>query len=772
MATRPAPSLSEVESAFAKAMQDAGFLPGPIRADTDKFIRFDAPGDKAGKGNGYYKLKTGAYPVGWFGDWKDPSNQHQWFFADPNASPLSEKERAAIKREQARLKAEAAQAREAKQAEVAEDASRKWKNASSDVEGHPYLKAKGIEHPRGLRVYTAKDGVKLLTVPMFAFDMNGEPQLVNLQLIDGDGRKTFLKAGRKEGTFFSVKGGKTSYIAICEGVSTGFSVWEATDLSVVIAFDSGNLIPVAKYFARHRPMATLVIAGDDDAIAPDDWAERMPGKQWVNAGRVKAEAAAKAVGCRFILPVFAEGPARGRTDFNDLYQLEGRRAVANQILGALESVSPEEAEPGARVIEFDRGADETWRAKIPVTSNGHPDGANVEGVRLYIGNHRLLSGRLRFNQLTREMELDGNPLEDHHVAEFRRIMHADRFKAKKGDVQDEVEAEARRNAFDPLLDYLTGLKWDGKPRLDRWLTTHLGAEANEYTRLVGRRFLIGAVARANAPAIGIKLDSMLVLEGPQGLGKSTAMRYLFGDRFFVDELPDFHSKDSFIQLQGAWCVEVAELSALTKADVKDVKKFLSRLVDKFRPPYGRNTVQVVRRTVFVGTVNPEHGGYLRDQTGNRRFWPVECTAIDLAAVLRDRDQLWAEAVHAYRQGERWHLVEDEIGLASVEQDKRREKHPWEAVIADWADRHIVRRTTCSAVLAECLKIPADKLIPKHSRDVGACLRALGWEEKVERYGDDGKVAKVFRHPSLIEAEEKWGEGAIPGARGPQDDVPF
>jgi putative DNA primase/helicase len=117
-----------------------------------------------------------------------------------------------------------------------------------------------------------------------------------------------------------------------------------------------------------------------------------------------------------------------------------------------------------------------------------------------------------------------------------------------------------------------------------------------------------------------------VLEGEQGTGKSTALRYLFGDRFFIDHLPDFHSKDSFQQLQGAWCVEVAELSALSKADVKDVKQFLSRLVDKFRPPFGTLPIQVPRRTVFWGTVNPEEGGYLRDPTGARRFWPIETNA--------------------------------------------------------------------------------------------------------------------------------------------------
>jgi putative DNA primase/helicase len=177
---------------------------------------------------------------------------------------------------------------------------------------------------------------------------------------------------------------------------------------------------------------------------------------------------------------------------------------------------------------------------------------------------------------------------------------------------------------------------------------------------------------------------MPVLEGEQGTGKSTALRYLFGDRFFIDHLPDFHSKDSFQQLQGAWCVEVAELSALTKADVKDVKQFLSRLVDKFRPPFGRLPIQVPRRSVFWGTVNPEEGGYLRDPTGARRFWPIETTVIDTDAILRDRDQLWAEAVAAFIAGEKWHLDDDDdIADAKAEQAKRREVHPWEPVLEAW-----------------------------------------------------------------------------------------
>jgi putative DNA primase/helicase len=560
-----------------------------------------------------------------------------------------------------------------------------WKDADpAGVEGHAYLERKHISIARGLRLYSAMDGTALLAVPMWAFDMNGTPQLTSLQLIDGNGQKRFLKAGRVEGTFFSLKG-DTSIIIICEGVATGFSIWEATGLSVVCAFNSGNLIEVAKEFARHRPLAKIMIAGDDDAIASESWVEsnrqledegKSP-KPWTNVGRKKAEAAAKAIGCRWILPLFSDGPARSRTDFNDLHLIEGLEAVGAQVMGAFRSVDAEDTAPGAEIVEIDRLQDESWRSKIPVTSQSSPDGGNVEGVALYIANHKLLKGRIRFNTFTKEMELDGNPIEDYQVAEFRRLMHADRFKARKPDVLDEMVAEGRRNQYDPLLHYLQSLTWDQTPRMETWLTDYLGTTDTPYARAVGRKFLIGAAARAlNA---GVKMDTMLVLEGDQGIGKSTALRYLFGDRFFIDHLPDFHSKDSFMQLQGAWCVEVAELSALSKADVKDVKQFLSRLVDKFRPPYGSATIQVGRRCVFAGTVNPEEeSGYLRDPTGARRFWPVSCGEIDLPALLEWKHQLWAEAVAAYKSGEPWYLTDaEEIGAAKAEQEARREIDPWE-----------------------------------------------------------------------------------------------
>lgn len=740
MALLPVPNNHDVERAFYDAMTAAGFNPGPIQTDTREFVRFDAPGDKPGRGNGFYKLALGKFPVGWFGDWKS-GEQHQWQW--DYGRELTQCERKSIADEQRRLKAEAQIARETKWIEVSERASNLWKNGGAENPDHPYLKAKGIEIPRGIRTMQGYDGTQLLIVPMYAFDEFGNPRLMNLQTIGPDGFKRFLKAGRVEGCFFSLKG-DPSLIVICEGVATGFSIWMATGASVVCAFNAGNLVEVTKEFSRHRK-ATLLIAADNDAVPPDDWAERGGGRAWSNAGVKKAEAAAKAVGCRFVAAQFADGPARGRTDYNDLHRLEGLERVKSQILHMVYRGEAEPADPGATVIEgqFVTTDGGDWRSQMPMDRHGGPDANNVEAVALWVEHHGLLANRLSYNQLAHTVELDGKSMEDHHVAQYRRVMHGEHFKAKKQDIADEMLACARRNIHDPLADYLNSLKWDGKNRLSSILPSYFGTTDDDYHRSVGRKMMIGAVARALKP--GCKNDTMMVLEGGQGIGKSTAIRYLFQDRFFIDHLPDFHSKDSFLQLQGAWVIEVAELSALSKADVKDVKQFLSRVEDKFRPPYAKMTVALPRRCVFVGTVNPDDGGYLRDPTGARRFWPVECGEVRLPGILRDRDQLWAEAVQAFNAGEVWHLTEkDEIEHAVAAQVERREIDPWEsaliALIKD--DSHVLLSgLTIEAAMSRAARVPMDRQDARLRRRMGTALRAIGWADKVQWKG--GKAARVF-----------------------------
>lgn len=243
-----------------------------------------------------------------------------------------------------------------------------------------------------------------------------------------------------------------------------------------------------------------------------------------------------------------------------------------------------------------------------------------------------------------------------------------------------VHAVAREHSFHPIRAYLDSLKWDGIKRIDDWLTLHMGADTSEYVRAVGAKFLIGAVARVYRP--GVKNDTCPIFEGAQGLQKSTALRKLAGDNFFSDDIAELGSKDSVMQTRGMWIIELSELDAMSGSEKSRVKAFMSRQVDRIRPPYGRRVIEAPRECVFAGTVNKET--YLKDETGGRRFWPIKCGAIRIADLERDRDQLWAEARQRFQSGDTWWLDSKRLMEAAAEEaEARYEVDPGDELIADW-----------------------------------------------------------------------------------------
>jgi predicted P-loop ATPase len=287
---------------------------------------------------------------------------------------------------------------------------------------------------------------------------------------------------------------------------------------------------------------------------------------------------------------------------------------------------------------------------------------------------------------------------------------------------------ARDNSFHPVRDYLNGLHWDGVPRLNLMLTAYFGAAESKYTTAVGSRWLISAVARVYSP--GCKADHVLILEGRQGLMKSTGLRVL-GGSWFTDEIDAIGSKDAATQLQGVWIVELPELDAMSRPEVSRIKAFMSKSFDRFRPPYGKHAIRFERQCVFGGTVN--HRDYLRDETGNRRFWPVKCSAvtksgeIDIEGLKRDCDQLWAEAVARYRAGEKWWLESAElVASAEGEQEARFLTDAWESEIAGWV--RAKDWTTVGLVLA-WLGVDTPHQSQLEQNRVARCLKRLGWERK-------------------------------------------
>lgn len=249
------------------------------------------------------------------------------------------------------------------------------------------------------------------------------------------------------------------------------------------------------------------------------------------------------------------------------------------------------------------------------------------------------------------------------------------IKLGKNDVFDLVISQAKRRTINPPADYLRSLEWDTKRRLDMWLTYYLGAvsQPKEYLAAVGTKWLVAAVARLFEP--GYKFDHVLILEGRQGIGKSRTLENLAtfgGERYFIDQGLDIRNKDSLISLQGKVIFEMAELVSFKKAETEQIKNFITQSFDFYRPPYARNSRTRGRMFVIAGSTNPEEGaGYFTDVTGNRRYWPVACgDNIDAEAIIKDREQLWAEAVFLYHHGEQVWLSDDEMKLAEHEQKQR------------------------------------------------------------------------------------------------------
>jgi predicted P-loop ATPase len=216
------------------------------------------------------------------------------------------------------------------------------------------------------------------------------------------------------------------------------------------------------------------------------------------------------------------------------------------------------------------------------------------------------------------------------------------------------------------------------------LKTHFHTDDNEYVRAIGPRYLISAVARIYRP--GCKVDHILILEGPQGKLKSEALRTLaINDEWFTDRLSHVASKDAILETAGVLIVEIVEMDAVMKATSSAIKSFLTRRHDRFRPPYGKHAIRLPRQLVFAGTINPPAGGYLKDPTGARRFWPVACQGmIDREGLEKACSQLWAEAVHRFKAGACWWLETPELeALAAAEQAARLVSDAWEPPIREW-----------------------------------------------------------------------------------------
>jgi predicted P-loop ATPase len=397
-------------------------------------------------------------------------------------------------------------------------------------------------------------------------------------------------------------------------------------------------------------------------------------------------------------------------------------------------------------------ADDHWKAGCIFNQDGTKLKPNLtRNWALYLEHHRDMAGVLAFDEFRLRVMLmkpppwepkdepwTPRPIQDRDHSEAVMWLEMKGMTPKASQIVAVIEAVAQRHAFDPWREYLEGLKWDRTPRLETWLTYYLGVEDTPYARTVGVRWLVSSVARGLQP--GCKVDTMPILEGPQGAQKSKVVRVLY-DPFYSDNLSDIGSKDAKMEMQGVAGLEVAEMHKFSAAEVNEVKKFLSQQVDRFRPPYGRSIIEAPRRCIMIGTINPEGNAYLRDPTGARRFWPITVGKIDIEGIEADRDQLWAESVHLFKAGVPWWVQEDEQDAVVAEQEKRTDVDVWVDLIAPML---VGRKEIAQIDIIRELGIQAKDADWRHAGRIGRIMKKLGWSAHRDRRSGEDRV--VFRRP--------------------------
>jgi len=301
-----------------------------------------------------------------------------------------------------------------------------------------------------------------------------------------------------------------------------------------------------------------------------------------------------------------------------------------------------------------------------------------------------------------------------------------------------VQDTAWRNQVHPVRDYLASLEWDGRARLNRWLIDYGGAADNDYTQAVGSLVLIAAVRRVMRP--GCKFDELLVLESEQGQLKSTALRTLCpNDDWFTDDLPlNIDAKEVIEGTRGKWIIEASELSGFRASQMEHLKAMLSRQVDgPVRMAYARIAVEQPRQFIIIGTTNSHQ--YLKDATGNRRFWPVRILKFDVNALRRDRDQLWAEAFIREAKNESIRLDPKLYNLATTQQERRRIEDPWETILERKFPPGEKHRLTPDRIW-DALGIPVERRDDRANARVITVLQRMGFRRLSVR-DDDNKVCK-------------------------------
>ena len=455
------------------------------------------------------------------------------------------------------------------------------------------------------------------------------------------------------------------------------------------------------------------------------------------------------------------------------YQAMCELAVADKDVAAL--MSQERYQEAVQDFECVTAANDeapaNWMSKLAVSAQTGLPKATIDNVWIILEHDPLLKGKFAVNLFAGRGEVLGalpwddrtqrRPWDDNDNQGLYWYLERYHHITGSGKIDGALSLHSTAHAFNEVQDYLKGLKWDGMPRLDTLFIDYLGAADTPYTRAVTRKAFAAAATRAMAP--GSKYDTMLILAGPQGIGKSTLLDKM-SRGWFNDSIRTFEGKEASELLQGVWLVEVAELDAFRRTDIARIKQFLSLRSDRFRAAYGRHVKELPRCCVFFGTTNTKE--YLQDRTGNRRFWPVDVGIREATkSVWRDLpgevDQLWAEAVVRWQMGEPLFLSGELEAAAREMQEAHREAGAREGIILDFIGRQVPddwqkwsldrrRMFWAGPVQGDIKLVDRDRVCA-----LEVWCEALDGKQKEMRYADAAEIN------SVIEAAARWKKSEKP-----------
>lgn len=364
---------------------------------------------------------------------------------------------------------------------------------------------------------------------------------------------------------------------------------------------------------------------------------------------------------------------------------------------------------------------------------------------------------VRFNEFSRLIEVDGVAVQEAMIARLLERIELLSGQTKWGRTHMDnafLVLASQAPKYHPIREWLESLTWDGASRI-AGLAEKIGAPDRAIFGRYLECFFLGAVARAMDP--GCKVDTALILQGPQGARKSTFFQSLVPhEAWFSDDMGGLDSKDASMAVGRAWIIEWAELESVRRSATGSVKAFLTRRVDRFRPPYGRELIDVPRSSVIVGTTNEDQ--FLQDMSGNRRYMVIPVGTIDIDAILAERDQLWAEAYVRHGYAEAWHLTPEEMAEQAEQNADLMSEDPWKTLIEKWLVRGSTfsmagNTTTLQEVLRSCLEIPTERQGRAQQMRVGQVLCDLGW--KRAKVTVDARRAWVYQSPPGFKENESF-----------------